>query len=87
MRAGLHSGGGLHHLPAPGLCGVRGDPGFPGRLHGSNAGHAAAPLQLPEQVHGGHEVPIQHQLVTFVHSGNFGPLILPLGDLIVTNER
>lgn len=59
VRAGLHAGGGLHHLPPPGLCAVRGDPGLPGRLHRSNAGHTAAPLQLSEQVHRGHEVLIQ----------------------------
>lgn len=58
VRAGLHAGGGLRHLPPPGLGRVRGDAGLPGRLHRGHAGHAAAPLQLPEQVHGGHEVPV-----------------------------
>lgn len=58
VRAGIHAGGGLRHLPAAGLGRVRGDAGLPGRLHRGHAGHAAAPLQLPEQVHGGHEVPL-----------------------------
>jgi len=56
VRAGLHADGGLRHLPLPGLGAVRGEPGLPGRLHRGDAGHAAALLQLSEQVHGGHEV-------------------------------
>lgn len=67
VRAGLHPGGGLHHLPLLGLYIVRGDPGLPGRLHRSNAGDAAAPPQLSEQIHRGHEVPIQSlKILAFV---------------------
>lgn len=60
VRTGLHPCGGLHHLPPPGLGAVCGDPGLPGCVHRSNAGNAAAVLQLPEQVHRGHEVQIQY---------------------------
>lgn len=60
VRVGLHAGGSLRHLPPAGLCIVRGDPGLPGCLHWSNAGHTATLLQLSEQIHRGHEVRIQY---------------------------
>lgn len=64
----LHAGGGLHHLPPPGLGALRGEPGLPGRLHRGHAGHAAAPLQLPEQVHRGHEVRTHYWHAVFTYA-------------------
>lgn len=72
--SGLHAGSGLHHLPPPGLHGVCGDPGLPGRVHRSNAGHTAALLQLSEQIHRGHEVRIHHWKSSLVTS-----FVVPLG--------
>lgn len=56
VRAVLHADGRLRHLPLPGLDAFRGDPRFPGCLHRGDAGNPAALLQLPEQIHRGHEV-------------------------------